>query len=57
MNAKKICSEEVPQEFLKWLLSMGCPAEVVPSVEKMLLYVRKFLSLCTIFILVNNLYF
>ncbi|CAK1543574.1 unnamed protein product [Leptosia nina] len=35
MNAKKISSDDVPKEFLKWLLSMGCPADVVPSLDKM----------------------
>ncbi|XP_022121738.2 uncharacterized protein LOC110997743 isoform X2 [Pieris rapae] len=40
MNVTKLSSEEVPQEFLKWLLSMGCPADVVPSVDKMPLLCR-----------------
>ncbi|CAH4023920.1 unnamed protein product [Pieris brassicae] len=40
MNVRKLRSEEVPQEFLKWLLSMGCPADVVPSVDKMPLLCR-----------------
>ncbi|XP_047506532.1 uncharacterized protein LOC125050621 [Pieris napi] len=40
MNVRKFSSEEVPQEFLKWLLSMGCPADVVPSVDKMPLLCR-----------------
>ncbi|CAF4858349.1 unnamed protein product [Pieris macdunnoughi] len=40
MNVRKFSSEEVPQEFLKWLLSMGCPADIVPSVDKMPLLCR-----------------
>lgn len=34
MNDKLSC-DKVPQKFSEWLLGMGCPAEKVPSIEKM----------------------
>ncbi|KAL0811876.1 hypothetical protein ABMA28_009298 [Loxostege sticticalis] len=30
----KLSSDEVPEKFAEWLLSMGCPPEKVPSVDK-----------------------
>ncbi|CAG9570779.1 unnamed protein product [Danaus chrysippus] len=34
MNDKLSC-DKVPAKFSEWLLGMGCPAEKVPSIEKM----------------------
>ncbi|XP_038218683.1 uncharacterized protein LOC119837227 [Zerene cesonia] len=34
MNSEKLSGEEVPYKFSEWLLEMGCPAEKVPSIEK-----------------------
>ncbi|KAM3961442.1 uncharacterized protein ACR2FA_004557 [Aphomia sociella] len=34
MSSDKLSSDEVPQKFAEWLLTMGCPPDVVPSVEK-----------------------
>ncbi|CAG4938780.1 unnamed protein product [Colias eurytheme] len=34
MNTEKLSGDEVPYKFSEWLLAMGCPAEKVPSVEK-----------------------
>lgn len=36
----KLSSDEVPEKFAEWLLSMGCPPEKVPSVDKVVEYVR-----------------
>ncbi|CAH2097627.1 unnamed protein product [Euphydryas editha] len=34
MSAEKLSSDEVPLKFTNWLLAMGCPAEKVPSIER-----------------------
>lgn len=34
MSAEKISSDEVPLKFTNWLLAMGCPAEKVPSIDR-----------------------
>ncbi|XP_031768011.2 uncharacterized protein LOC113511227 isoform X2 [Galleria mellonella] len=34
MSSEKLSSDEVPLHFTKWLLTMGCPPDTVPSVEK-----------------------
>ncbi|XP_041979052.1 uncharacterized protein LOC121732898 isoform X2 [Aricia agestis] len=34
MSSEKLSSEEVPKKFTEWLLKMGCPADKVPSLEK-----------------------
>ncbi|XP_026490436.2 uncharacterized protein LOC113396636 [Vanessa tameamea] len=34
MSAEKLSSDEVPEKFTNWLLAMGCPAEKVPSIER-----------------------
>ncbi|XP_034826068.1 uncharacterized protein [Maniola hyperantus] len=36
MSGKKLSSDEVPQKFIEWLLAMGCPTEMIPSIEKMI---------------------
>ncbi|VVC93446.1 unnamed protein product [Leptidea sinapis] len=33
MGPKQLTSDEVPGKFVEWLLSMGCPAEKVPTLE------------------------
>uniref|UniRef100_A0A2A4JJY7 Uncharacterized protein n=1 Tax=Heliothis virescens TaxID=7102 RepID=A0A2A4JJY7_HELVI len=35
MNEEKLSSDKVPQKFAEWLLSMGCPQDKVPSVDKL----------------------
>ncbi|XP_022834185.1 uncharacterized protein LOC111361953 [Spodoptera litura] len=35
MNEEKLSSDKVPQKFAEWLLSMGCPPEKVPTVDKL----------------------
>ncbi|XP_075985695.1 dim gamma-tubulin 5 [Anticarsia gemmatalis] len=35
MNEEKLTSDKVPQKFAEWLLSMGCPSNKVPSVDKL----------------------
>ncbi|CAD0205207.1 unnamed protein product [Chrysodeixis includens] len=35
MNEEKLSSDKVPQKFAEWLLSMGCPPDKVPSVDKL----------------------
>ncbi|CAG5055240.1 unnamed protein product [Parnassius apollo] len=40
MSEDKLCSDEVPQKFAEWLLVMGCPAEKVPTVDKVALMCR-----------------
>lgn len=35
MDVAKLSSDEVPQKFAEWLLSMGCPSEKVPSADKL----------------------
>ncbi|XP_045455617.1 uncharacterized protein LOC123665348 [Melitaea cinxia] len=34
MSAEKLSSDEVPLKFTNWLLAMGCPAEKVPSMDR-----------------------
>ncbi|CAG9124804.1 unnamed protein product [Plutella xylostella] len=34
MSENKISSNEVPEKFAEWLLSMGCPAEKIPQMDK-----------------------
>ncbi|XP_072948087.1 uncharacterized protein dgt5 [Epargyreus clarus] len=34
MSAEKLSSDEVPQKFVEWLITMGYPVEKVPSVDK-----------------------
>lgn len=40
MNEDKLSSDEVPLKFSEWLLAMGCPAEKVPTADKITLYVN-----------------
>ncbi|XP_063897596.1 uncharacterized protein LOC110381631 [Helicoverpa armigera] len=35
MNKEKLSSDQVPQKFAEWLLSMGCPQDKVPTVDKL----------------------
>uniref|UniRef100_A0A2H1WQ43 SFRICE_014083 n=1 Tax=Spodoptera frugiperda TaxID=7108 RepID=A0A2H1WQ43_SPOFR len=35
MNEEKLSSDKVPQKFAEWLLSMGCPPDKVPTVDKL----------------------
>ncbi|CAB3229635.1 unnamed protein product [Arctia plantaginis] len=35
MNDEKLSSDKVPHKFAEWLLSMGCPSDKVPSVDKL----------------------
>ncbi|KAH9635636.1 hypothetical protein HF086_007706 [Spodoptera exigua] len=35
MNEEKLSSDKVPQKFAEWLLSMGCPPDRVPTVDKL----------------------
>lgn len=31
MSEEKLCSDEVPQKFTEWMLTMGCPTELLSS--------------------------
>lgn len=35
MNDEKLSGDKVPHKFAEWLLSMGCPSDKVPSVDKL----------------------
>ncbi|KAJ8710166.1 hypothetical protein PYW07_009532 [Mythimna separata] len=35
MNEEKLSGDKVPEKFAEWLLSMGCPPDKVPPVDKL----------------------
>lgn len=39
MSDTKLSSDEVPERFASWLLTMGCPPDKVPPLDKISQYV------------------